>query len=333
MSNETAKNSKIQWIALMQVISTMLIVFSHSIVVGIEHPNFITYNIQSIQVIGLTAFMVSSGYLLVRSNAVKKYGYSKYLLNRFIRLMVPFFACQIIMICPKILLASLFDVKSGISLDSVLCGFLIPREGVLPHLWFLPVLMLMCMISPVLLFLAKKPAGMIIGTVVLLAISLIPDVTNVLCLADLLHYLVWYFVGICAARLVEESDIQKIKPWVLVLLMAISAAAYVTISAFASFAWAWYTAKSVFSLIFLFSISVLVNAVGGISKYTFPVYILSLPAQNLAELILARMQTHWTVSIAIMLLVGIVVPLAVALVVELIEKKRKIRPLSRIIGL
>ena len=224
MSSSTNNHGKIKWIALMQLISAMLIVFSHSIAEGIEHPDFITRNIQSLQVIGLTSFVALSGYLLVRTGALKKYGYGEYVLNRLIRLMVPFFVCQILMIYPKILMARMLGVESGISPTTVLRGFLIPRVGVLPHLWFLPVLMLMCMISPVLLLLAKKPAGMIIGTVVLLAVSMIPEVPYVFCLADLLRYLLWYFVGICAAMLIEEPDIQKIKPWVLAVMMVVSAA-------------------------------------------------------------------------------------------------------------
>ncbi len=326
-------NGMLNWISIIQAISTLLIVFSHSVVVGIDYPVYFPEIIRSVQLIGLTAFMWCSGYLLVRTNSIEKYGFKKYIVKRFIRLMIPFFIVQLLILLPKFILAKYSGNPLNISLVGILYSFIIPREGILPHLWFLPTLMLLCLVSPVLIKLSKHHIGIILGLVVSFILTFIPPLPNILCVNDVVHYLFWYYLGICAASLIKESDLQSTNPTIYILIALISLIVYSVITITTNdFAFSE-PLKSLFSLLLLVSVTLLVNKNISFSKHTFPVYILSLPVQNVLEIILRKFQINWRLSTLSMFIIGVIIPMFISVVISQIEKNRRHKPLSKIIGL
>ena len=123
--------------------------------------------------------MWCSGFLLVRTDAIKK-------------------------------IAGIMGQSSDISLYGIVHSFLYPREGILPHLWFLPTLMLLCLISPILQSVSENKVRWVIVLVVTVVLTYCPLETNVLCIRDVKNYLFWYLLGIGSALHLEIDDLKNI---------------------------------------------------------------------------------------------------------------------------
>lgn len=328
-----SKLKKIEWLAFMQIVCTLLIVFSHSVVVGIEYPIFLGQVIRVVQIIGLTAFMWCSGYLLVRTNSIEKHGYKKYIKKRFTRLMVPFFVVQFLMLIPKIIIGKISNSSLSYSAMDIIGGFINPRNGILPHLWFLPTLMILTLVSPVLLKIIKNKIGAFLLLVGVLVLACLPRFPNYCCANDVSRYLFWYSFGVFVAQNTKEDIVQDIKRNYLYLAMVISVPAFLLITKTVPISSLNELSRSFFSLIFLVSLSILVNKGAKWGRYTFPVYILSLPAQNIVEIALRKFQFGWCISTIIMFLIGVTVPMLISYIVTKIEVDKKICFLSKIIGL
>ena len=92
--------------------------------------------------------------------------------------------------------------------------------------------------------------------------------------------------------------------------------------------------KGLCSVLLLLSLTMVIDRGGGsFGEYTFTIYMLSLPVQNVAEFVLAKLGTPWISTTIAMMILGIFIPLAIALVVKVIERKWKYHPMSRCIGL
>ena len=72
------KYERLNYITWMQFIATVLIVLSHSVASSISYPGMTETFVAGIQTVGLTAFMWCSGFLMVRTDAIKKCGYKRY---------------------------------------------------------------------------------------------------------------------------------------------------------------------------------------------------------------------------------------------------------------
>lgn len=128
------KSERLNYITWMQLIATVLIVLSHSVASSIFYPGVTGTFVVGIQTVGLTVFMWCFGFLVVRTDAIKKYGYKRYIKKRFIRLMIPFVVIQILTFFPKTSIAGIMGQSSDMSLYGIVHSFLYPREGILPHL-------------------------------------------------------------------------------------------------------------------------------------------------------------------------------------------------------
>lgn len=325
------EEQRIEWLALVQIICTVLIVLSHSVVVGIDYPACLEKAVRSIQIVGLTAFMWCSGYLVIRTNSVAKYGYKTYIKKRFVRLMTPYFVVQLLMLIPKIIIGNLLDASYIFSIKDFICGFINPRNGVLPHLWFLPVLMILTLVSPLLVKYTKNKLGAIVILGFGFILAIMPQIPNILCLNDVTHYFLWYSLGIVVAQNTEETSVQNEKSFYYVLAIIVSVPIYFIVMKIIPITILSEVVRSIFSLIILVSIGVLINKGNVCAKLTFPIYILSLPIQNFAEIILRKLQSNYIFATIFMFLIGIAIPVVIAIMVSKIEQNRKI--LSRIIGL
>jgi len=235
------------------------------------------------------------------------------------------------MLIPKFLISRLTGGAMDLSLRGVLHSFLYPREGILPHLWFLPTLMILCLLSFLLVLAAKNKLirwFVLVGAAVLM---FLPSVPNVLCLNDVKLYLFWYFLVIFTAVMFCEKTMKKLKN----VIVAVVAVVFYILFCFVDHITLADTFKGLCSIVFLLSIGMFVGRIAGDSfgKYTFPIYILSLPVQNIVEVLLSRIGMHWSVTTLTMLILGIALPYLIAVVVRSMEKNWKYKPISRCIGL
>lgn len=323
------RSEKLGFISFVQIIGMLLIILSHSISKYAVYPQFIGGFVQAIQLAGLTAFMWCSGYLLVYNDSLKRYGYHKYMSKRVLRLMLPYVVIQLIMVGPKILVEK-FMGMAPISVDIIHC-FLYPREGILPHLWFLPALTIICALAPILSWGIKTKTKSIITLLVLMTLLFVPSIPNILAVDDVRKYLFWFVLGMIVAKYVRIEKLQ-IK-MVSLLCIPIYIGSFLLIE-FSKMKWLICDLCTLWGLV---EIGMLCNnrfsKIISLSKYTFPIYILSLPIQNIVEIVAGRFCAGGLVSTIAMFLAGLIVPLLIAMVVEKFERRFDKKICSICIGL
>lgn len=326
-----SKSNRLQFISVMQIIGMLLIVFSHSISKYAEYPQGTGLFIQIIQYAGLTAFMWCSGYLLVYTKALERHGYKEYIIRRLQRLMIPYFVIQIVMLFPKLAIVQMQGMELNVNYFH---SFFYPREGILPHLWFLPTLMILCLMTPILLKWTEKKKLCWIPFVLLMILAILPDVKNILCMDDVRRYLFWYTLGIIMARWYSSDKLMNFLASSKVVL---TIPIYILSFIFISYAPLKWIVCSLCTLTLLLSVGICCsrNDIGGgyLSRYTFTIYILSLPAQNVIEVLAGKLGFDFIVSTIVMFSIGIIVPLLIAIIVEMIENKTHVKIFSKCIGL
>lgn len=320
--------NKIHFISIIQIIGMLMIVLSHSVSQYTSCPLFIEIFIQAIQQAGLSAFMWCAGYLLIYTKSIDRYGYGKYIVKRAQRLLTPYVIIQLVMLMPKILVARMQGVRLNIN---VIYSFMWPREGILPHLWFLPTLMIICVIAPVLCWWIETKTKAVTILLVLMCFLLIPDIPNFLALNDVKQYVFWFSLGMIFAKYVSLEKMDNIYTSVLLCVPV-----YVCCFLFVGYLPVKYLICNICTLLIL-------NYIGGhfwhqtrfemLSNYTFSIYILSVPVQNVVEVVAGKMGVSYIISSLAMFFSGLIIPLVIAIGVKIMEKNSKHKLISKCIGL
>ena len=197
----TVSKKKIKYITLSQIIAMFLIVLSHSFSKRIEQPPNTMYYVSVIQGIGLTLFMFISGFLFEKTEQMSKYSIGKIIKKRAIRLLIPYVVIQIIMYIPKYIMASYSNIPVELSMEFIIKSFLNPRSGILPHLWFLPVLFVITCIVVMVYPLFRNNKMLILITSIISVLTIIKFDKHVIAgIDDIVHYLFWFLFGICFVR-------------------------------------------------------------------------------------------------------------------------------------
>ena len=77
-----------------------------------------------------------------KTNNIEKYVIKKYLFKRLIRLLIPYVVLQLVIILPKFLIGKVSNKNYDLFFLEIIKFSYLPREEILPHLWFLPTLMI-----------------------------------------------------------------------------------------------------------------------------------------------------------------------------------------------
>lgn len=125
-----------------QIIATFLVIFGHSYPFETSFPRWL-YDLRTfIYAFHMPLFIWISGYLLIYTNQVEG-NHIRFIKKRFLRLLVPYVVLSLIAIVPKHLLASLLNRGFDFNFHSFIEAFLVPRQNVWGHFWFLPMIFLM----------------------------------------------------------------------------------------------------------------------------------------------------------------------------------------------
>lgn len=161
-------------------------------------------------------FFFISGFLFQNSRRVEIDGLGKWIKDKFIRLLVPYFFWSLIAIVPKYYLENRSIAGLG---HAVIDLAINPRAGVWGHFWFLPVLFLTYAIFGVAKVLIRNEKCSVYGGFAVSVIYyILPVTTGVLGLADLRSSLVFFSVGMIVNR--SRPLLEKISGGVWVLLEA-----------------------------------------------------------------------------------------------------------------
>lgn len=70
-----------------------------------------------------------------------------------------------------------------------------------------------------------------------------------------------------------------------------------------------------------------------LGRYSFTIYILSLPVQNIADIVMNRLGVSEYISYVSLFILGLIVPIGIGVVVEMVDRKIGKKIFGNLIGL
>lgn len=135
----TAKNRHLHEVDILYALGTVLAILGHS------HPNdwstFPGKWVEFIYTFHMPLFFCIAGFLLAASQSLRRQSYGEWIWKKALRLLTPYVVLLVITLIPKYMLEH--GGLSGLDFRFLLTSFLMPREGVWGHFWFLSVLFLL----------------------------------------------------------------------------------------------------------------------------------------------------------------------------------------------
>ena len=301
---------RIAWVERLQVLCMLLVVLHHCVPHGYSGPEALRRLLDALQYPALAGFFLASGLF---AGKWRQEGWRVYLKKRFARLMTPYFCINLLMLAPRYGAALLMGARPRLSLGWLALSFLDPHgEGIAPHLWFLPALMIMSMLLPALdALVCGRRATRLATLAALLALSLLPVTPpTLLCLRELKLYLVWFALGLAVGK---TRDIRR-------PLLTNARALALGVAGLTAFAAqvAWpemplspfpATLGGLLALLAASGHSYGMNGlVAAFRGKTFAIYVLSMCVQNLVEVLGALCKAPWAITALGMLALGLAAP-------------------------
>lgn len=334
------ERKRLQYISIAQAIACLLVLLGHSYPFDVEIPGMLNYLRSFIYDFHMPLFIFISGFLVVKADSINKYGRTAYIKKRAYKLLIPYFAISIIGIIPKLLMNGRINDEFGLTPQYIIRAFLVPRENIWGHFWFIPMIFGLSVLS--LLFvkvLDKSKAWFGILLVVLALINFIPPITGWFSINDIKDFAFYYAFGMFTASNVflEKEVLGKKRN---ALLFPFALAIFFVKQTFTNFNSVGISTGIIIAITMIFFVLWLSNLqtanlrlLGRLSKNIYPVFILSWPAQAVVEQIANKiLGLNVYVVIPLMFAAGLFVPLIIIQIVKFIELKTPIKFLSPIIG-
>lgn len=319
-----SEDNRFRYIDILYVIGIILVVWGHS------HPlndswfgtwysdlNALIYTFH------MPLFFFIGGYLMVFSKSVEKQGYFKWALGKLLKFLIPYLVLTAIAFFPKGMLG---DTSDNVELSFEYffrTTFLIPRNGVWGHFWFIPTFLTLDLVwGAWRSFVHKGKAIYISVLAVLTAVSIYlavcPIPTDYFVLYDISQVALFYAIGILTALIKPVLWDRQWKNWCWIVICTVSAYFLYPYGNFRirtvpiinflvgmMIVWAcWNLAKSLTSI----KSSKICKK---ITQYNFSIYIYSWPAQAVLDTILRRMGVNWIAIIFILFVSGFIFPLLI----------------------
>jgi len=336
-------DKRLKYIDVMYVIGIILVVWGHSHPIDESwHDTWYSHLNGFIYTFHMPLFYFIGGFLMVGSKSVERLGYFKWAWGKILKFLIPYVVLTALAFYPKSLLGDTSDAVT-LSLNYFFeTTFLIPRIGVWGHFWFIPTFLALDLVWGAWRAYVNKSKnvyrwGLIIGFIVSLALAIFPILSDYFVLYDISQVALFYVCGILAALIKPVLWDKHWKNWIWIVIGTIGTyflypygnAAYryapkLGGDAFYPYSdqphvyypiinfvvgmfcvWAcWNLGKSLSSLKFT-------KFAEAVTKYNFTIYLYSWPAQSLTDVILRRLGVNWLVIIAILFVIGFLIPIVV----------------------
>lgn len=319
-----------RFLSIVQLISAIFVVLKHAIpdsaALDTKAYNAFLFvaNVMCLDHIALAAFMITSGALagMTMERGVRPWEYIK---KRAIRLLVPYFCVNTLLFVPKALLSRFLVSNTELSIVSYLKMIVTPRAGSSANLWFLPPLFVFCALSPFLFRLGKKHVAFKIALLLAaLGALAIPNLTDVGAVNDLKKYLFIYLLGLFFYDAILR--LENIKTALTLVALPASVVALGLLFFVKSNPYT-YTAYVLSGAVAVYSASILLSRVIRrelyVERKTFAIYIISLPAQTVIDVLCGLLKINPWITAAAMLVVGAVAPIVICLVMDAIRAKTR----------
>lgn len=335
----------LKYITIAQVIGCLLVIWGHSYPFDTLMPKAVEDGKSFIYMFHMPLFVFCSGFLFAYTGQTKRKTFGSFVKQRAIRLLVPYFALSIIGIFPKYIFSSVLNDSLQLDWMSLIHAFLVPRDNIWGHFWFLPMIFFMGSLAFVIdKYLCKNNPKMIWSFICLslLALTMVFQPLNELDwfgVNDLAKYGWSYAAGVVIFQLFggvkEKIRIGRLK---MVALSVAGGGVSLVISLLCGFE---ERLSPLVAIIMIAAILLLCIAFEDLAKInrqsliaqTYQIFILSWPCQLVVEIILERvLHLQWWIILPSVFITGVVGPLILIKMIDWLEAKTKTRMLSVIIG-
>lgn len=334
------KNNKLSFISYAYAIGAMLVVLGHCTPTGAsDMPLFIDSVRTFIYCFHMPLFFFIAGLLFKYTTDFNKKPYIKFIKNKAIRFLTPYFAVAFIGFIPKILFSEYVNDEVSFSFYYLIEAVFNPRLNVWGHFWFLPTLLTIFSLSYVFLKCYEKRPMYYILTAISLLIAVFPIQTDWFAIKDICLNLIYFCLGIlfCDIIVKHRNKIFRLPVAIAAVVLSVIIFYIRLHSNIVCIKNMIAVAIACLMMYAIFYISVLLESKGcKILAYldgkTFSIYILSWPFQAITEIILNRVfMLHWYVIIPSMFFVGLFVPLLILCIYGKMKHHPKI--INLLIGL
>ena len=212
--SQTLSGRELRHITLAQIIGCMLVIFGHSFPFVTETPMVMTQLRVWLYCFHMPLFVWCSGFLFAYTHQTEKNGLGRFAGKRAMKILVPYVALSLVGIVPKALSSSVLNDALSLDAYSVMRAFLVPRENIWGHFWFLPMIYLLgvgCFVLDILFrrLRFRKELWLAMTGVLLVISELKSDAGKWFGMNDVLHYGWIYALGIVAAQ-IDTSHIYNL---------------------------------------------------------------------------------------------------------------------------
>lgn len=268
-------------------------------------------------------FFFVAGYLMVFSRSIDQLGFVGWAKGKLKKFLVPYVVLTALAYVPK---AMLGDTSDAVELSVgyfLRTTFLIPRQGVWGHFWFIATFLVTELYWGLWRAMAKHgsrlaPVLFACGIVACLAMMAWPVYTDFFLVNDLRFHAIFYPLGILLATVKPVLWDKKWKNMLGILLPILPVFLLYPYGNFGQKAWPFANFFVAMGLIWIvWNLAVLVGQrksriVDFLVRDSFTVYLYGWPAQAVADVILRRLGVNWLAIIPVLFVVGFAFPLALA---------------------
>lgn len=328
---------ELKYITLVQIVGCCLVILGHSFPFVTAYPSAVKVCIHFLYTFHMPLFVWCSGFLLALTMQSDRMSTAKYARKRAVKLLVPYFVISLIGLIPKLLASSVLNDNLNMDAVSIIRAFLVPRECVWGHFWFLPMILLIGILGFMVEKFSKKTTVWIMVVLASFALSFYQnDVLQWFAINDVLQFFMFFAAGVLCCRFTNNinfchwSYIGSALLLSLVLFFSITSNALLIHTRDTLIA-----ALMIFVIVQLckkFDNSINVNRNSLIAQ-TYQIFILSWPCQLVAGIVIERILIlSWMAFIPIVFATGIVAPLILLKLTDWLELKTHTRYISFLLG-
>lgn len=332
-------------VLIIQLLATYLVILGHSYPFVTDIPGWLQKAQIFIYCFHMPLFVFISGYLLIYTSQSIKNNTKEFFRKRFLKLVVPYLALSLVAIVPKFYLQHYLNDSLNLDSESLIRVFLVPRENIWGHFWFLPMIFIQGISGFILdkLFIKFKfrKTGWAITTVILFilyAVTFQVAITPWFSVSDLVKFSWLFSLGCYCASVCFIERLRIIHPLLIaILLFAVSLVYF-------SFADQWsLNAFEQASIAILMILALLLLGVyladrikfnrNAIYAQTFTIFLLSWPCQTLCNVITERLlHCPYYIVMSLQFTTGIVGPMILIWIVNYFENKYNKHWISFLLG-
>lgn len=328
---------ELRYITIVQIVGCCLVILGHSFPFITPYPSGVTKSISFLYAFHMPLFVWCSGFLFAHTMQSDRMSLAQYTGKRAVKLLVPYLVISLIGLIPKIAASTVLNDKLNMDVISIIRAFLVPREGVWGHFWFLPMIYLMGILGYLIDKFSKKTQLWVIVVLVSFALSFYRhDMLQWFAMNDVLQYFMFFGGGIVCCRFTMKKDFCH---WLYIgLAIILSVVLFITMTSNAEVI---HTRNTFIAILMIFAIVQLCKKMDryihvdrkSLIAQTYQMFILSWPCQLVAGIVVERLlHLCWMIFIPIVFATGVMAPLILLRLIDWLEKKTNTRYISFVLG-